>query len=345
MKIAFFEVQPWEIDYLTEKLAKFDNIEPRFYETTIQENKLDDLKEFDLISVFIYSTVTKSFLDKLPNLKFIATRSTGFDHIDLAECNKRDIKISTVPFYGENTIAEHTFALILSLTRNIHKSYVRTQQNNYNIEGLKGFDLKGKTIGVVGLGHIGMNVVKIARGFGMKVLVSDTKNNNFMADLLNFEYASSFEDLLSRSDIVTLHVPFNKNTRHMINRKNINLFKKGSILINTARGGIIETECLLEALEKKILIGIGLDVIEGEEYIKEEKQILYDPEKLDIWSHIVRDHILLKKENVVFTPHIAFYSQEALERILDTTIDNINLFTQHKPQFLVQKTELIKEKQ
>lgn len=336
MKIAFFEVKPWEIEYLTEKLAKYANIEPKFYETTIQENKLDDIKEYDTISVFIYSTVIKTYLDDLPNLKFIATRSTGFDHIDLVECKKRDIKISTVPFYGENTIAEHTFALILSLSRNIHKSYVRTQQNNYSIEGLKGFDLKGKTIGVVGLGRIGIHVVKIARGFGMKVLAYDIKHDNFMADLLNFEY-TSLEDLFGKSDIITVHVPYNKYTHHLINKKNINLFKKGSILINTARGSVIETECLLEALEKKILIGIGLDVIEGEEYIKEEKQLLYDPEKLDIWKQIVRDHILLKKENVVFTPHIAFYSQEALERILDTTIENIDLFNQNKPQFLVQK--------
>ena len=168
----------------------------------------------------------------------------------------------------------------------------------------------------------------------MKVLGFDVNQDKFLADLIGFEY-SSFDNLLVSSDIVTLHVPYNKHTHHLINRNNIHLLKKGSILINTARGSVVETEALLEAIEKKILFGIGLDVIEGEEYIKEEKQLLYDPNKLDIWEKIIRDHILLRKENVVFTPHIAFYSQEALERILETTYDNIIAFSSNKPQFII----------
>ena len=334
MKIAFFEVKTWEIEYLKNKFYSLKDYELTFFETDLNNDNISKIIDCDVISVFIYSNVTKEKLDKLPNLKFIATRSTGFDHIDLNECKKRHVPISNVPFYGENTIAEHTFALILSLTRNIHKSYVRTQRNDFSIEGLKGFDLKGRTIGIIGLGRIGIHVAKIARGFGMKVLGFDVNQDKFLADLIGFEY-SSFDNLLVSSDIVTLHVPYNKHTHHLINRNNIHLLKKGSILINTARGSVVETEALLEAIEKKILFGIGLDVIEGEEYIKEEKQLLYDPNKLDIWEKIIRDHILLRKENVVFTPHIAFYSQEALERILETTYDNIIAFSSNKPQFII----------
>lgn len=334
MKIAFFEIKPWEIEYLKNKFGQSETLELLFYESELSNDVLAEITNCDVLSVFIYSQVTKQKLDKLPKLQLIATRSTGFDHIDLNECRLRNIMISNVPYYGENTIAEHTFALILSLTRNIHKSYVRTQLNNFSIEGLKGFDLKGKTIGIIGLGRIGIHVAKIARGFGMKVLGFDVNQDKFLADLINFEYVS-FEDLLKQSDIVTLHVPYNKHTHHLINNTNISLMKKGSILINTARGSVVETEALLEAIEKEIFYGVGLDVIEGEEYIKEEKQILYDPDKLDIWEKILRDRTILRKENVVFTPHIAFYSQEALERILETTYDNIIAFNSNKPQYII----------
>ena len=333
MKIALFEIKPWEIDYLKSKFNQSKTIELLFFESDLNKDNLPEITECDVLSVFIYSQVTKEKLDQLPKLKLIATRSTGFDHIDLTECRERNIVVSNVPFYGENTIAEHTFALILSLTRNIHKSYVRTQRNDFSIEGLKGFDLKGRTIGIIGMGRIGIHVAKIARGFGMKVLGFDINQDKFLADLINFEYAP-FEDILKQADIVTLHVPYNKHTHHLINRKNISLMKKGSILINTARGSVVETEALLEAIEDKIFYGVGLDVIEGEEYIKEEKQLVYK-DKLDIWEKIVRDHIILRKENVVFTPHIAFYSQEALERILETTYDNIMAFKAKKPQFVI----------
>lgn len=334
MKIAFFEVKLWEAEFLKKIIEKRNDSELTFINDPLTHKNAKKYVKYDIVSVFIYSTVNKNVIDTLENLKFIATRSTGFDHIDVTECNKKNILISNVPYYGENTIAEHTFGLILALSRNIHKSYVRTQRNDFTIDGLKGFDLQGKTLGIIGLGRIGMHVARIGRGFGMKILAYDIKQDTFFADLINFTY-TSFEEVLRQSDIISLHVPYNKHTHHLINRDTIKLFKKGAILINTARGGVVETGALLEALEKKILSGIGLDVIEGEEYIKEEKQILYDPDKLDIWSKIVQDHILLKKDNVVFTPHIAFYSQEALERILHTTRDNIVAFLSENPQFII----------
>ncbi|MCD6412604.1 MAG: hydroxyacid dehydrogenase, partial [Elusimicrobia bacterium] len=242
--------------------------------------------------------------------------------IDLKGCRKRKIVVCNVPSYGENTVAEHTFALILSLSRNVHKSYSRTMRSDFSIEGLRGFDIKGKVIGVIGVGHIGLHVIKIAKGFGMEVLAYDVNQDKFLAEVLGFKY-TSLENLLRKSDIITLQVPYNKSTHHLINKDTIKAVKKGAILINTSRGGVVDTEVMIDALDKKILGGAGLDVLEGEELIKEEKQLLYDKKKIKSLQNLVKDHILLRKDNVVFTPHIAFFSQEALERILETTIQNI----------------------
>ena len=326
MKIAIFEIKKWEKAHMKRKL-KGHTLE--FFSTPISEDNIKKLKSFDAISVFIYSQVDKKRISKLPKLKLIATRSTGFDHIDLKECKKKKITVCNVPFYGENTVAEHTFALVLSISRNIHKSYVRTLRNDFTIDGLIGFDLKGKTLGLIGGGHIGMHVARMAKGFGMEVLVHDTNKNNFLSEVLDFEY-TDFDDLLKKSDIVTLHVPYNKHTHHLMNKKTFSLMKKGSILINTARGGVIDTDALIDALDKKILAGAGLDVLEGEKLIKEEKQLLHENHKTEALGELVKDHILLSKDNVVFTPHIAFYSKEALERILDTTILNISGFKNKK---------------
>jgi len=296
-----------------------------FFAAPLGEDNVEFCQTADIVSVFIYSRLSAKVLSKLKKLKFIATRSTGFDHIDIKEAKKRKILVANVPFYGENTVAEHTFALILSLSRNVHKSYLRTLRSDFSIEGLRGFDLKGRTIGVVGAGHIGMHVIRIAKGFGMEVLAYDLYKNTFLEEVLGFQY-TSLEEILKKSDIISLHLPYNQHTHYIINKKNINLIKRGAIIINTSRGCLIETEALIEALDRGILSGAGLDVLEGEELIKEEKQLLYDRKKLEVWGDLVKSHILLSKDNVVFTPHIAFYSQEALERILDTTVDNIVAF-------------------
>jgi len=267
--------------------------------------------------------VNAQIIARLPKLKLITTRSTGFDHIDLKETSKKKIAVCNVPYYGENTVAEHTFALILALSRNVHKSYLRTLRNDFSIDGLQGFDLKDKTLGVIGGGNIGLHVIRIAKGFGMDVVVYDTHKNTFLAEVLGFKYVDDLDKLLGQSDIITLHLPENKHTHHLINRRNIHKIKKGAILINTARGGVVETEALIEALEKEILSGAGLDVLEGEELIKEEKQLLYEHKHPRKIGALIRDHILIDKDNVVFTPHIAFYSKEALQRIIETTGENI----------------------
>lgn len=318
--IAFFEVRSEERAYLKRHLRPHTLY---FFDEPIDEESLERVTDADVISVFIYSRVDAATLRRLPNLRLVATRSTGYDHIDLAYCREHGISVCNVPSYGENTVAEHAFALILSLSRNVHKSYVRMLRNDYSIDGLTGFDLKGKTLGVVGGGHIGMHVVRIAKGFGMDVLVYDVSRQPFLAEVLDFRYAATLEELLRQSDIISLHVPHNRHTHHLINMDNIRQVKKGAVLINTARGGVVQTEALLWGLENKVLGGAGLDVIEGEELILEEKQLLYKTDNPEKWRAIITSHRILAMDNVVFTPHNSFNSREALTRILDTTIENI----------------------
>jgi D-lactate dehydrogenase len=295
---------------------------------------LKEIKPCEVISVFIYSKTTKDLIQKLPKLRLIATRSTGFDHIDMKACKAKGVKVANVPHYGENTVAEHTFALILSLSRNIHKAFIRTTHVDFSLEGLQGFDLKGKTIGIVGTGRIGLHVIRMAKGFGMKVLAFDVKKDSFLSEVLDFEYVP-LETLLKSSDIISLHRPYNEKTHHLINRERIHRIKKGALLINTARGGLVDTHALTKALDSGILGGAGLDVLEEEEMIKEEKELLsknYPEDKLRL---LVQNHILLHRENVVITPHMAFNSREASDRILETTLSNIENFILGTPQNLV----------
>ena len=326
-KIAFFEIEEWEKPYLKSKLKGYDIL---FFNNAINKTNINKFKDADIISVFIYSKLDGVILNKLKNLKLIATRSTGFDHIDLSECKKRGIAVCNVPSYGENTVAEHTFALILNLTRKIHKAWERTRRLDFSQEGLRGTDLRGKTLGVVGVGNIGKHVVRIANGFEMNVIAFDIFKNKKLEKELNFKYVD-FNRLLENSDIISLHCPYNRRTHHMINMSNIKKIKKGALLVNTARGALIETDALVKALDKGILSGAGLDVLEEECYVKEDMQVMSKnfPKKCDI-RIIFEDHILAKKENVIVTPHNAFNSVEALQRILDTTIENIKGFLKNK---------------
>lgn len=332
MKIAFFEIKDWEKEYLSEKLKGNDL---NFFSDKLTLENIESVKDCEIISPFIYSQINKDILGKIPSLKFISTRSTGFDHINIADAKEKNISISNVPFYGENTVAEHTFALILTLSRKIFKSVDRFKRGDFSLDGLVGFDLKGKTLGIVGMGHIGQRVAKIALGFEMNVLAYDINQDKKLAKTLGFKYAT-LEDLLKNSDIITLHSPYNENTKHLINSERIKLIKRGAYLINTARGGLIETSALIQALNDGTLAGAGLDVLEEECFIKEEAELL-SGEFLKTCNvqTALENHMLLLKENVVITPHNAFNSKEALERILDATIENINAFIKKKPINLV----------
>lgn len=332
MKIALFETKPWEKKFFNKALKGHDL---KFIKEPISLDNCQLAGDCEIISTFIASKVNSEIISKLPNLKLIATRSTGFDHIDVKVCQNKKIAVCNVPFYGENTVAEHAFALILTLSRNIHKSYLRTTRGDYTIEGLKGFDLRGKTLGVIGAGHIGLHLIKMGRGFDMKVLAYDNNKNDFQADALGFKYVG-LPELLKNSDIISLHVPDNPATHHLINKNNIKLIKKGAILINTARGGVIETEALIEALDKKILAGAGLDVLEGENLVMEEKQLAFDKKTAEEMLALAKDHILFSRDNVIFTPHIAFYSEEAIRRIMEVTAENIINFAAGSPKNAVQ---------
>lgn len=335
MRIAFFESTESDKEHLSKLLTGHETV---FFSEPLTMQNADTAAEYDAISVFIYSKIDRATIVKLKNVRCISTRSTGFDHIDLAACTEQDIAVFNVPYYGENTVAEHTFALILALSRNVHKSYARGLKGNFSLDGLLGFDLKDKTLGVIGTGHIGLHVIRIAKGFGMHVFAHDIHHDIFLSEVLHFKYAP-IDEVLSRSDIVTFHVPYNEHTRHMINRENIGKFKRGSLLINTSRGGIIENEALIESLDQGILSGVGLDVLEGEELIKEEHCIRKNDCSSERARKISQNENLLSRDNVVFTPHIGFFSEEALRRILDTTANNIEQFSHGKRENQVNSKE------
>jgi D-lactate dehydrogenase len=331
-QMAFFEMEQWEDQFV--QTSPLQHYRPRLYRERLTEETAKLAEDAEIISVFIYSELDKPTLGKLPKLRLIATRSTGYDHVDLAECRRRGILISNVPYYGENTVAEHAFGLILSLSRKIHKAVMQTSRFEFSLEGLRGFDLKGKTIGVVGAGRIGLHVIRIAKGFGMEVLAYDVRQEPLLAEVLGFTYVP-FEELLRRSDVITLHAPLNKATHHMINKNNIDSIKRGAILINTARGSVVQTEALLSALDQGILSGAGLDVFEGEESIKEETALLVQQLPGEKLREIILSYALLHRDNVVVTPHIGFYSEEALHRIMQTTEENICRFLEGTPANLV----------
>lgn len=331
-RIVFFEVEDWAREMLAA-----DGLDPhqlKLISAPLDESNAHEAADADIVSVFIYSRVNKAVLDTLANVRMIATRSTGFDHIDLAECSTRGITVCNVPRYGENTVAEHAFALILALSRRLKTAIARANQLDFSLEGLRGFDLKDKTLGVIGAGAIGLHSIRIGRGFGMRVLAYDAFPQPILSEVLGFEYAP-LERVLAESDVITLHVPLLPETYHLINTDTIHKIKRGAILVNTARGAVVQTEALVVALDTGILSGVGLDVLEGEESIKEEAQLLSDTLPVEKLRAIVRSYALLHRNNVIITPHVGFFSAEAEQRIIDTTVDNIEAYLQGAPRNVV----------
>lgn len=329
MKIVFFETKGWEKEVLLNN----------FPDALLTPEKLtfenaEKYNDCEIISTFIYSDLSEKVLSKLPNLKLVATRSTGFDHIDVEFARQKNIKISNVPEYGTNTVAEHTFALILSLTRKVYQSINQARNLDFDHEKLTGTDLHGKTLGIIGLGKIGEQVLKIALGFGMNVIVHTRTKNPKLLSYYSFGY-EDFDTLISTSDIVSLHLPLTAETKHIINKENILRFKRGSYLINTARGGLIDTEAILLGIEKGILEGIGLDVLEGEAELSEELAVISKKENQESLKTLVLNHVLMNHPKVLITPHNAFNSKEALEKIDKTTIENIKTFIENKPSNIV----------
>ncbi|MBI2630929.1 hydroxyacid dehydrogenase [Candidatus Nomurabacteria bacterium] len=316
MKIAFFEVCK-EDEAVFEGM--FGGAELVFVEEKLNKSNVAKAENAEIVSVFTCSTLNKAVIDALPSLKFIVTRSTGFDHIDLEYAKEKGIKVSNVPAYGSRTVAEFTFALLLTLSRKVREATCALKENgSYSVpENVEGFDLSEKTLGVVGTGKIGKNVIGIARGFNMNVLACDLHPDLEFAKQNNFAY-KTFDEVISQSDIITLHAPSTKENFHLINQENISKMKKGVYLINTARGDLVDTKALLSALEEGIIAGAGLDVLEGEGKFKKGDTIP-----------------MLDMPNVVMTPHIAFDTVEAEWRIMQTTVENIKGFISGAPVNLV----------
>lgn len=338
----------------------FTETEPeseQFFETSLPNEQIaffEDLTETpadaECLSIFITSRITTEFLEAHPSLRFIATRSSGVDHIDLDECSRRGVTVSYVPSYGENTVAEHTFALLLAISRRIRQALTMKRGGSFSFEALRGFDLKDKTIGLIGAGRIGLHVIRIAKAFGMNVVAFDVNRADVLAEVLGFQYVE-FDDLLQRSDIVSLHVPLTPVTVHLLNRDTLAKCRRGVVIINTSRGALIDTVALIEAMDSGIVTGVGLDVLEDERLFRSDAtrlvadQIVADlqrvsspeethmrnPERLAEIQRLTANESLLSRPNVVFTPHIAFNSAEAVRRIDEVTVQNIVGFVAGKP--------------
>jgi len=329
--ILFAEVEEWEV----EKILDAFGDEAMLIPEALTAKNASVASDARIVSTFIYSTINKEVLDALPRLEMIATRSTGYNHIDLDECQRRGITVSYVPRYGDVTVAEHTFALILALAKKLVPAVDRTRRGEFSFRDLRGFDIAGKTLGLVGTGKIGLNVARIARGFSMNIAAYDKFPNEQAAAELGIVYMP-YEDVLRRADVLTFHVPELPETFHMLNQHNIGLLKRSCIVINTARGSVIETRALVRALSEGLVAAAGLDVLEEEPVIREERELVSSLfQQTHNLEAILSGQILLRLNNVLITPHNAFNTNEAVHRILDTSIQNIRSFVVGQPVNLV----------
>ncbi|MFR9779539.1 hydroxyacid dehydrogenase [Micromonospora sp. MS34] len=318
-----FEVESWERDAFSELSGEH---ELTFTSDVITSESAARYADAEAISTFVYSKVGSDILDALPKLKIIASRSTGIDHIDTTACKERGVTVCNVPSYGKNTVAEHVFGLLLMISHRLEQAVDRTRKGDFSSRGLQGFDLLGKTLGVIGTGDIGTAVIRIAKGFGMRVLAFDVKHNQAAAHQLDFRYVD-LDSLLQDSDVVTLHVPANPKTHHLIGQEQFARMKDGVVLINTARGDIVDVRALARALADRKVAAAGLDVLPNEPVIREEAELLRSVyERQHDVAALLADEILVRMGNVIVTPHSAFNTREAVQRILDTTIDNLQGF-------------------
>lgn len=341
-KICFVDVEAEGRAYFKGALAAYD--------VQFARNLGDVPGDIEVLSVFINDRVDEDFLIGHPGLKLILTRSTGCDHIDLEACRRREVGVSNVGNYGENTVAEHTFALILALSRRLRDSDHAVRTGRFERERLRGFDLRGKTLGVIGAGRIGLHVIRIGLGFGMRVIACDADAHPFYSELLDFKYVS-FEALMREAHVISLHLPLNDITRHMINRQSLALCQPGALLINTARGGLMDTEAVIEALDSGQIGGLGLDVLEDERVFQGGATSIlgekiaervhnsnpspgrreFSPERVAEFSRLVTHSRLMQRPDVVLTPHVAFNSNEAVESLAAITLENIFNYLEGKP--------------
>ena len=312
MKIVFFESKSYDIDVFEPKLKDTD-ICYKFYDTRLDEDSAVLAKGADAVCVFVNDVVNRKVIDILSQLgvKIIALRCAGFNNVDYKYASSKGIMVARVPAYSPYAVAEHAMALLMTSTRKIHKAYIRTRDFNFSLQGLTGFDLYGKTVGVIGTGKIGKIFINICKGFGMNVIAYD----KFPSEGLDITY-KTLDEVYRESDIISFHCPLTEDSLHMFNFGTLGKIKPGAVIINTSRGALIDADALLEGIKTKKIGAACLDVYE------EEASYFYE----DMSQSIIDDDTLsrlISMPNVIVTSHQAFLTKEALENIATTTIENI----------------------
>ena len=304
MKITFLEVEEEDKDKVKKEFPEAEIFSGVFSEEEI----INKCQDTEILCVFIYSKISRKVIEGLPNLKQIVTRSVGYDHIDLKAANEKEVKICNVPDYGSHVIAEHVFALLLSGIRRVLEGEERVGKDySFDFQGLRGIALKGKTLGIIGTGKIGKNVARIASlGFLMDVIAYDPIEDEDAARENHFEYVSLAE-IWKKSDVISLHCPLLPKTKHLVNEEVIDQMKKGVVIINTSRGGVIKTSDLVKGLESEKISYAVLDVLEHEKNIK-------------------RNQKLLEMPNVVITPHVAFYADDSMNKMYEVAFGSIKRY-------------------
>ncbi|MFN3504761.1 MAG: NAD(P)-dependent oxidoreductase [Caldimicrobium sp.] len=333
-KLIFFETKDWEqegfIKKLKEKLLKeFENLEVEFRTESLREANASNYRSAQAVVISSNSLITEEVLEEMPSLRLIITRTTGVDHIDLLSCQKKGIQVANFPYYASITVAEHTFALIFALARKLRKNFEKIQNLDFSRNNLLGMDLFGKTLGVIGTGNIGSHLCRIGYGIGMKVLAYDLNESKELMEKYKVVY-TTLNELLQNSDVITIMVPYTKKTHHMINLENIKLVKDEAMLVNAARGPVVDTRALLWALQNgKLQGGVALDVFEGERVLL-DKSYLYEDLPAEIAQKALTTLSLLKYPNVIFTPHIAYYTKEAIERLMESILENLKSYFKYR---------------
>lgn len=321
-RIIFFDIKDYDREFF-EKYGKNYNFEMSFFKSRLSLENVHLTKGYDVVCAFTNDDIGKETIDAMAEngVRLLAMRCAGFNNVSLKDIHNR-FKVVRVPAYSPHAIAEYTVGLILAVNRKINKAYVRTREGNFSINGLMGVDLYGKTAGIIGTGKIGQILIKILKGFDMKVIAYDLFPNQKVADELGFEYVS-LDELYANSDIISLNCPLTKDTQYMINRRSMLKMKDGVILVNTGRGQLIDSADLVEALKDKKVGAVALDVYEEEEdYFFEDKS-----------TQVIEDDILgrlLSFYNVLITSHQAYFTQEAVDAITLTTLNNIKDFVEGK---------------
>ena len=318
MKIAFFDTKPYDKASF-EKFGKENGINFKYFETKLNEDTVDLANGYDGVCVFVNDTVNAAVIDRLCEMgvKVIALRCAGFNNVDIKYAFGK-IHVLRVPAYSPYAVAEHTMALLLTSIRRIHKAYIRTRDFNFSLAGMTGFDLHGKTVGVLGTGRIGRAFIDICRGFGMKVLAYDKFPASGLEDGDNVRYVE-LDELFSKSDIISLHCPLTEETYHVINAESLEKCKRGVVILNTSRGALVDAEALLTGIKSRKVGAACLDVYE------EESDFFFE----DFSGHILEDDILarlISMPNVIVTSHQAFLTEEALSNIAETTVKNLISF-------------------